>query len=109
MLWRCLGGRKNIPSLARRLGTASRPTAPLVNLISDHVAGALPEVMDAIVASNSGTRASYGKDTETEDVRRLLSEVQVHSFMMARATPLPVAARPSCDNVMGHQQQQLPP
>ena len=43
--------------------------------MSDNTACACPEVMDAIVAANSGTAASYGADPWSERLQRTLSQV----------------------------------
>ena len=42
---------------------------------SDNVTSACPEVMDAIVAANSGVAASYGEDTYSSDIKATFSEI----------------------------------
>ncbi len=44
-------------------------------LTSDNVTCACPEVMDAVVAANSGTAASYGEDTWSLNLETRLSEI----------------------------------
>lgn len=43
--------------------------------MSDNVTCACPEVMDAVVAANSGTAASYGDDVWSADLQKKLSEI----------------------------------
>jgi threonine aldolase len=46
-----------------------------MNFASDNLAGALPEVMDAVVAAGKGAQGAYGGDEWTQRMDRLLSEV----------------------------------
>ncbi|MDH3695086.1 MAG: beta-eliminating lyase-related protein [Gammaproteobacteria bacterium] len=45
------------------------------SFISDNVTSACPQVMDAIVAANSGLEASYGSDSYSSRLKNKLSEV----------------------------------
>ena len=42
---------------------------------SDNVTGACPEVMDALIAANSGIAASYGNDKWTSNLQKKFSEI----------------------------------
>jgi len=44
-----------------------------MNFASDNAYGVAPEIMEALVAANTGTAASYGADTETERCEKQLS------------------------------------
>ncbi|MBM3532177.1 MAG: low specificity L-threonine aldolase [Alphaproteobacteria bacterium] len=46
-----------------------------MNFASDNLAGALPEVMDAVVAAGKGAQAAYGGDEWTKRMDKHLSEV----------------------------------
>jgi len=46
-----------------------------MNFASDNLAGALPEVMDAVVAAGKGAQAAYGGDEWSKRMDKLLSEV----------------------------------
>ena len=67
------------------------------NFIADHVSPALPEVMAAMVAANTGTKGSYGMtsmaevtyDADAEEARRRLSdlfETQVDALFVPTGT-----------------------
>jgi threonine aldolase len=45
-----------------------------LNFNSDNCTSACPEVMDALIAANSGERGSYGIDEETAKVAELLKK-----------------------------------
>lgn len=47
----------------------------MIHFTSDNVTGACPEVMDALVASNSGAAASYGNDAISSNLQARLSEI----------------------------------
>ena len=56
---------------------------------SDNVSCACPEVMDAVVAANSGTAESYGQDGYTSNLETQLSEIfetRVKAFPVATGT-----------------------
>ena len=56
---------------------------------SDNVAGAAPEIMEALVAANAGTASSYGADNLTAKVEARLSEIferPVKAFPVATGT-----------------------
>ena len=42
---------------------------------SDNVAGAAPEILQAVIEANRGTTASYGADPYSERVEQRLSEI----------------------------------
>jgi threonine aldolase len=46
------------------------------NFVADHVAGALPQVLNAVIAANEGTFNSYGVDDYSKQVEAQLSEVR---------------------------------
>ncbi len=51
-------------------------TTKLINsLASDNVSAVNPEIMDALVAANSGIEDSYGEDTHTANLEKRLGEV----------------------------------
>jgi threonine aldolase len=45
------------------------------NFIADHVAGALPQVLNAVTAANTGTANSYGVDEYSQQVKAQLSDI----------------------------------
>ena len=60
-----------------------------MNFASDNVYGASPEVMDAIIAANSGTQPSYGVDDYTKRAEQLFSQVfarEVTVLLLATGT-----------------------
>ncbi len=60
-----------------------------MNFASDNVYGASPEVIDAIVAANSGAQPSYGVDDYTKRAEEMFSEVfarDVTVLLMATGT-----------------------
>ena len=44
----------------------------MYNFDSDNCSSALPEILDAVIAANSGYQASYGRDTYTEHLQEVL-------------------------------------
>lgn len=60
-----------------------------MNFGSDNVYGVHPVIMDAIVAANSGTQASYGTDVYTRKAQEQLSglfECELEAFLVANGT-----------------------
>ncbi len=60
-----------------------------MNFTSDNIAGASPKILQAIVDSNGGSAAPYGKDPWTADAEARLSalfEREVASFLVASGT-----------------------
>ena len=73
--------------------------APALGFTSDNIAGASPEVIEAIAACNAGQTEPYGKDTYTARVERKLAELferDVAVFLVPTGT----AANALCLSVM---------
>ncbi len=71
----------------RDLTPATR--APALGFTSDNIEGASPEVIDAILAANSGQASPYGADDCTARVERKLSEIferEVNVFLVPTGT-----------------------
>ena len=85
-------------------------TAPRFDFASDNVAGAMPEVMDALVAANAGTASGYGTDhvskAAADRIRALLdADAEVRftaSGTAANAFALTVLAQPH-EAVLAHE------
>src|SRR5262245_54083182 len=56
---------------------------------SDNVAGAAPDILQAVIAANSGTATSYGADPYSDRVEKRLGEIfekPVKAFAVATGT-----------------------
>jgi threonine aldolase len=61
----------------------------MINLASDNVVGASRQVLEALVAANSGAEAAYGSDNPTQEAEALLAgifEHEVKVFLVATGT-----------------------
>ncbi len=61
----------------------------MINLASDNVVGASKQVLDALIAANSGAEAAYGSDHYTAEAEAMLADVFEHDvkvFLLATGT-----------------------
>jgi len=69
---------------------SSQPT--LNNLASDNTSCACPEVMDAVIAANSGIASSYGNDVYSQNLNDVFSEI-----FETRVEVFPVLSGTACN------------
>ena len=61
----------------------------MINLASDNVVGASKQVLEALIAANSGAEAAYGSDHYTNEAEAMLAEIFEHEvkvFLVATGT-----------------------
>lgn len=61
----------------------------MINLASDNVVGASKQVLEALIAANSGAEAAYGSDHYTAEAEAMLAEIFEHEvkvFLVATGT-----------------------
>lgn len=78
---------------------AAAARAPALGFSSDNIAGASPEVIEAIVACNAGQATPYGADEYTARVERKLAELFEHEVGVF-LVPTGTAANALCLSVM---------
>lgn len=72
---------------------------PIKGFSSDNIAGASPEVIDAIVASNEGQASAYGTDPASARIEQRLAELFEHNVSVF-LVPTGTAANALCLSVM---------